>query len=275
MSQSADGTIPNPLQEHRRWTVHAILCISRWPPKSHFEVILFKILVFLWKAFFCPGRVYVKGEFGNPKCVHSGEDDADQQQKHDGQEQTRSHGHLNGKEGGGNFDGGKEEKGFTKGQIALQMDQHREGPEMGRVMRIWKGARGRGQNRVIRGRTVPCRRERRRMKVRHRLAQGERQRATRTARRRQSDKSFRCLQLIPNKILQELQRRRNGNADKAQRPIPSHLPGFGSAEQLKRWRNFLGGKPGLDGQGFRRYGSRLSPDANGECPLVSFGWYLP
>uniref|UniRef100_A0A914H5C7 Uncharacterized protein n=2 Tax=Globodera rostochiensis TaxID=31243 RepID=A0A914H5C7_GLORO len=32
--------------------------------------------------------------------------------------------------------------------------------------------------------------------------------------------------------------------------------------------SFLKGKPGLDGQGFRRYGSRLSPDANGECPLI-------
>ena len=46
----------------------------------------------------------MKGEFGNPKCVHSGEDDVDQQ-KHDGQEQSKSHGYLNGKEGGGIFDG--------------------------------------------------------------------------------------------------------------------------------------------------------------------------
>lgn len=49
----------------------------------------------------------MKGEFGNPKCVRSGEDDAEEQ-KHqsEGQDQSRSHGHVNGKErDGGNFDG--------------------------------------------------------------------------------------------------------------------------------------------------------------------------
>ncbi|KAI1699703.1 cuticlin-1 [Ditylenchus destructor] len=49
----------------------------------------------------------------------------------------------------------------------------------------------------------------------------------------------------------------------------SHLPGFGQTAQTANWRNFLRGRQnGLDGQNFRRYGSKVSPDANGECPLM-------
>uniref|UniRef100_A0A915EQE0 ZP domain-containing protein n=1 Tax=Ditylenchus dipsaci TaxID=166011 RepID=A0A915EQE0_9BILA len=48
----------------------------------------------------------------------------------------------------------------------------------------------------------------------------------------------------------------------------SHLPGFSATAQTANWRNFLRGRPGLDGQSFRRYGSKVSPDANGECPLI-------
>ncbi|KAI1706581.1 hypothetical protein Ddc_15245 [Ditylenchus destructor] len=49
----------------------------------------------------------------------------------------------------------------------------------------------------------------------------------------------------------------------------SHLPGFGQTAQTANWRNFLRGRQnGQDGQNFRRYGSKVSPDANGECPLM-------
>uniref|UniRef100_A0A1I8B6Z0 ZP domain-containing protein n=1 Tax=Meloidogyne hapla TaxID=6305 RepID=A0A1I8B6Z0_MELHA len=71
-----------------------------------------------------------------------------------------------------------------------------------------------------------------------------------------------------HQILKELQKRKQQNLNSAQIPIPSHFPSASSAERLKRWRSFLTGKPGLDGQLFRRYGSKLSPDFNGECPLV-------
>uniref|UniRef100_A0A914N305 ZP domain-containing protein n=1 Tax=Meloidogyne incognita TaxID=6306 RepID=A0A914N305_MELIC len=71
-------------------------------------------------------------------------------------------------------------------------------------------------------------------------------------------------------ILKELQKRKQhqNSLNSPQFPIPSNFPSASSAEQLKRWRSFLTGKPGLDGQFFRRYGSKLSPDVNGECPLI-------
>ena len=87
------------------------------------------------------------------------------------------------------------------------------------------------------------------------------------------------LKVFPPKInlklnfkIKELQKRKQHQnlLNSPQFPIPSNFPSASSAEQLKRWRSFLTGKPGLDGQFFRRYGSKLSPDVNGECPLVSF-----
>jgi hypothetical protein len=68
------------------------------------------------------------------------------------------------------------------------------------------------------------------------------------------------------RLLDELTAINKANREKSgsQRAIPSHLPAFGSVDAIRGWRNFLRGKPGMDGQEFRRFGSRLSPDFNGE-----------
>ena len=73
------------------------------------------------------------------------------------------------------------------------------------------------------------------------------------------------------KLLEELASANQLN--NAQNSLPSHLPGFNSIDQNRNWRNFLRGKPGLDGQAFRRYGSRLSPDANGEVCYAGFAFF--
>ncbi|KAL3121404.1 hypothetical protein niasHT_004988 [Heterodera trifolii] len=182
------------------------------------------------------GRVYVKGEFGNPKCVES------VGTTRDGTEGEGLGGI--GREGVGRKNGPKTEfdppakrEGLKEKKEHFGQSEHNPWRPIGTVP---EGEEEEGEDAV--GEGTP--------------------RGGANAAEEAADEE--TLQ----QLLLELQKRHNHNTNGSQRTIPSHLPGFASADQLKRWRSFLKGKPGLDGQGFRRYGSRLSPDANGECPLV-------
>ncbi|KAL3078967.1 hypothetical protein niasHS_014749 [Heterodera schachtii] len=182
------------------------------------------------------GRVYVKGEFGNPKCVESVGTTRD------------------GTEGEGEVGIGREEVGRKNGpKTEFDPPAKREG------LKEENEHFGQSEHNPWRPiGTVPEGEE----------EEGEEAAGEGTARGRANAAEEATDEETLRQLLLELQKRHNHNTNGSQRTIPSHLPGFASADQLKRWRSFLKGKPGLDGQGFRRYGSRLSPDANGECPLV-------
>uniref|UniRef100_A0A914H3S7 GPN-loop GTPase 2 n=1 Tax=Globodera rostochiensis TaxID=31243 RepID=A0A914H3S7_GLORO len=189
------------------------------------------------------GRVYVKGEFGNPKCVEN--------------VGTRRGEAGTGHEAVGGREAARKAEFDESIRNSPQSSQRKEGSK------VKEEVQGEGILRQSTWKAAGAVPEGEEEEEEGSLAEGVGggRIGHMTAEEEADEETLR-------QFLLELQKRHNNNTNGSQRTIPSHLPGFGSADQLKRWRSFLKGKPGLDGQGFRRYGSRLSPDANGECPLI-------